>query len=227
MAPRRHNIGASRRRRREDEGEDEGSVDGEVEDDSLSEGSVGSHQDDDDADGEGSEESEDENIPVGNPDSQQVNGRVPEGSRRRHSVSPQKATLATAITDTDAMMNGLKISGEGENVKEIHFDNMRGEFDQAGRAPSEPPTEPTRESSMETKRPENDKTIRGKGEDPTFVPTRGSFFLHDKRSSETGANGHKPSNKPKSRPYGLIVDGNVRRYVHTLSCNCRLATSNE
>ena len=58
MAPhRRHRIGASRRRRREDEGEDEGSIDGALEDDSLSEGSVLSHQDDDDADGEGSDAS--------------------------------------------------------------------------------------------------------------------------------------------------------------------------
>ncbi|KAL4783930.1 hypothetical protein BJX76DRAFT_348176 [Aspergillus varians] len=211
MATRRHNIGASRRRRRQDEGEEEGSLDGEVEDDSLSEGSVISQQDDDDADGEGSDESEDENVPVDNPNNQQINGRVPEGPCRRHSASPKKAPLATVMSDTDAMMNGLKVSGDEKDVAEIHFDDMRGDLGQTGRTPSAPPTEATREPFTERKRLENEKNAKGKGEDPTAVPTRGSFFLHDKRSTESGTNGHKPSSKPKSRPYGLIVDGNVRR----------------
>ncbi|KAL4924683.1 uncharacterized protein BDV17DRAFT_284506 [Aspergillus undulatus] len=207
MAPRRQNIGASRRRRREDEGEEEGSVDGEVEDDSLSEGSAISYQDDDDADGEGSDESEDENEPVDNTNSQQINGRVPEGPRRRHSASPKKATLTTTTSDADAMINGLDRSGDGKGVAEIHFDEMRGEL---GRTPSAPPAE-TREPFTEKKHLDNEKSTRGKGEHPTVVPTRGSFFLHDKRSTDSGANGPKSSSKPKSRPYGLIVDGNVRR----------------
>ncbi|KAL4805280.1 hypothetical protein BDV18DRAFT_152661 [Aspergillus unguis] len=207
MPSRRHNIGASRRRRREDEGEDEGSLNGEVDDDSLSEGSVISQQDEDDADGEGSDESEDESMPADKSNNQQINGRVPEGPRRRHPASSKKPMLATAISDTEMMMNGLKISGNGNGVAEIH-DELE-ETGQTERTPSAPPTDAA--NSTDTKRPENERTARGKGEDPTFVPTRGSFFLHDKRSTESGANGHKPPNKPKSRPYGLIVDGNVRR----------------
>ncbi|KAL4951969.1 hypothetical protein BDW69DRAFT_196038 [Aspergillus filifer] len=204
MAPRRQNIGASRRRRRQDEGEEEGSVDGEVEDDSLSEGSVISYQDDDDADGEGSDESEDENLPVDIPNSQRLNGRVPEGPRRRHSASPKKATSTVATSDTDAMINGLGIQGAAKGVAELRFDEMRRE---PRRTPSAPPSE----TRTEQKRLDNEKSGKGKGEHPTVVPTRGSFFLHDKRSSESGANGHKPSSKPKSRPYGLIVDGNIRK----------------
>lgn len=211
MAPRRHNIGASRRRRREDEGEDEGSLDGEVEDDSLSEGSVVSHQDEDDADGEASDETEDEPGPVGKSNMQQINGRVPGGPRHRHSVSTRNNKLATMVSDTDAMMNGLKISGSEKDVAEMHFDEMGGE---ASRAKRTPPTETTRQPSTDGKRSDTEKGTRGKGEDPTLVPTRGSFFLHDKRSTDTGANGHKLPSKPKSRPYGLIVDGNVRRYVY-------------
>ncbi|KAL4751198.1 hypothetical protein BDW72DRAFT_203302 [Aspergillus terricola var. indicus] len=210
MAPHRRNIGASRRKRREDEGEDEGSLDGEMEDDSLSEGSIISQQDEDDADGEGSDESDDENIPVDSPGRHEINGRVPEGPQRRHSMSPNKNSLATTMSDTDAMMNGLKVAGDGKGVAEINFDEMEKEAGQIERAPSAPPTE----ASMETFTDKSlgaEKLTRGKGDDPTVVPTRGSFFLHDKRSTESGANNYRPSGKSKSRPYGLIVDGNVRR----------------
>ncbi|KAL2862951.1 uncharacterized protein BJX67DRAFT_276628 [Aspergillus lucknowensis] len=214
MAPRRHNIGASRRRRREDEGEDEGSLDGEVEDDSLSEGSVISQQDDDDADGEGSDESDDDNISTKNPANRQINGRVPDGhrgSRRRHSASPRKSALATAVSDTDVMMNGLRVIDDGKGVTEIHFDDLRGDLNQTRRTPSAPPTEATKEQSSDKKGRELEKTVKDKEEDPTSVPKRGSFFLHDQRSTEAGANGQKPYGKSKTRPFGLIVDGNVRR----------------
>ncbi|KAL2836781.1 CASC3/Barentsz eIF4AIII binding-domain-containing protein [Aspergillus pseudoustus] len=210
MAPRRHNIGASRRRRREDEGEDEGSLDGAVEDDSLSEGSVISQQDEDDADGEGSDESEDDNISINNPDHHQANGRVPDGHqgsrRRRHSASRRKAALTTTVSDTDAMLNGLKIAGDGKDVAEIHFNDVSGDLKQPGRTPSAPRTETTREPLSDKKRREGDKTVKDKEADPTSVPKRGSFFLHDQRSMESRPNGHKYS-KSKTVPVGLIVDG--------------------
>ncbi|PWY67549.1 hypothetical protein BO70DRAFT_168685 [Aspergillus heteromorphus CBS 117.55] len=218
MAPRRHNIGASRRRRR-DEGEDEGSLDGELEEDSLSEGSVISHQDDEDADGEGSDDSGDEHSVSQAADhhlrAPQPNGRmpaVPQKPGRRHSASPGKRHTATAMSDTEAMMNGMKLSDEATEVAEIHFDDMKGELgSQTGRTPSAPPTEPKRESIAEKKRRDHEQYAKEKDENPAFVPTRGSFFLHDKRSTETVTNGYKAFTKPKSRPYGLIVDGNVRK----------------
>ncbi|KAL3458525.1 CASC3/Barentsz eIF4AIII binding-domain-containing protein [Aspergillus heterothallicus] len=214
MVSRRHNIGASRRRRREDEGEDEGSLDGEVEDDSLSEGSVISQQDEDDADGEGSDESEDDNISIDNSNNHQTNGRVPDGhqgSRRHHSASPRKkAALTATVSDTDAMLNGLKIADDEETVTEIHFNDLGGEVNQAARTPSTPPADAAREPFADRKRREGEKMIKEKEEDPTSVPKRGSFFLHDQRSTEPGPNGHKYS-KSKTRPYGLIVDGNLRK----------------
>ncbi|KAI9928036.1 hypothetical protein MW887_002888 [Aspergillus wentii] len=215
MAPRSRNIVASRRRRRDEEGEDEGSIDGELEDDSLSEGSIISHQDDEDADGEGSDESDDEApaSPQSRINGHQVNGRLPETNQqlgRQNSVSPGKQAMQSAVSDTEAMLNGMKISGETNEVAEIHFDNME-EPNQAGRTPSAPPTEPRRETFAERKRREHEKYIKERDENPAFVPTRGSFFLHDKRSTESGTNGYRPFNKSKSRPYGLIVDGNTRR----------------
>ena len=215
MAPRRHHIGASRRTRREEEGEDEGSISGELEDDSLSEASGISHQEDDDADGEGSDDSDDEvSIPPQGADTNghPINGRMPEAgqqSRRFHSASPDKRAATHAISDTEAMMNGMKISGEADEAVEIHFDQMKRETSQpTGRTPS---AEPRRETFAERKRREHEKYSKERDENPAFVPTRGSFFLHDKRSTESMANGHKPSSKSKSRPYGLIVDGNVRK----------------
>ncbi|KAL2009210.1 hypothetical protein VTN00DRAFT_7404 [Thermoascus crustaceus] len=218
MAPhRRHHIGTSRRRRREDEGEDEGSIDGALEDDSLSEGSVVSNQDDDDADGEGSDASEDDTSvsPQADGSNGQVNGRVHEAEAQPEgrSASPGKRPFASTMSDTEAMMNGLKLSDRASEVAEIHFDDMKEEPDsQAGRTPSAPPpTESKRETFAERKRREHEEYIKERDENPAFVPTRGGFFLHDKRSTEPDTNGYRPSTKPKSRPYGLIVDGNVGR----------------
>lgn len=220
MAPRRHNIGASRRRRRDEEGEDEGSLDGELEDDSLSEGSIISHPDEEDADGEGSDESDDEasvTRDAGNTHLPHLNGRTPAGSQklgRRHSTSPGKRHTGTVMSDTEAMMNGMSLSDKTTGVAEIHFDDLKGELgQQTGRTPSAPPAEPKQDSLTERRRRDNEKYTKEKEENPAFVPTRGSFFLHDKRSTDNAANGHKPFAKSKSRPYGLIVDGNVRKYA--------------
>ncbi|KAI9376485.1 CASC3/Barentsz eIF4AIII binding-domain-containing protein [Aspergillus egyptiacus] len=214
MARHRHNIGASRRRRREDEGEDEGSLDGEVEDDSLSEGSVVSQQDDDEADGEGSD-SEDDNTSVDGSTNNHINSRVlgeTQESQQLRSVSPKKPALATTMSDTDAMMNGLQLGEDGKDVTEVHFHNMSTESDQSGRTPSAPPPESARAPSTEARRRGNEKNTKEKGADPTAVPMRGSFFLHDKRLTAPGTNGQKIFSKSaKSKPFGLIVDGNVRR----------------
>ncbi|KAE8350957.1 CASC3/Barentsz eIF4AIII binding-domain-containing protein [Aspergillus coremiiformis] len=219
MAPRRHNIGASRRKRRDEEGEDEGSINGELDDDSLSDGSGISNPDDDDADGEGSDDSDDDEVSpsrqVDAKDHRQINGRAPEANQQPaqdHPVSLEKHPLATAMSDTEAMMNGLRISDEMGEVTEVHFDDLKGELaQQTERTPSAPPTEPKKDTFAERKRREQEKFSKEKDENPLFVPMRGSFFLHDKRSTETVTNGHKPFNKSKSRPYGLIVDGNIRR----------------
>lgn len=227
MAPvRRHRIGASRRRR-EDEGEDEDSAVGNVEEDedSMSDGSLPSHLgDEDDADGEGSDLSEDEGANTLHADKR--NGHTKGHGRRGHSTTtgesrddkldaPFKPTLTATVSDTEAMMNGLKISdSNGQTTEEIEFDNLAKGEDKIGRAPSAPPMESRRETFAERKRREHEEYIKARDENPAFVPTRGGFFLHDKRPTDvaTNGNGHRAhANKSKSRPYGLIVDGNVGR----------------
>lgn len=214
----RRNIGASRRRRRDDEGEDEGSGNEDLDDDSLSDGSVISHPDDDDADGEGSEASDDEaSIPrqENKTNGPQVNGRAAQtaqAAERRKSASPAKPLITSTVSDTEAMLKGMKASSEGSGVAEVHFDQLKEAPDaQPRRTPSEPPTKPRKETLAERKRREHGRHVKERDANPADVPTRGSFFLHDKRSSDAGPNGYRPSNKPKSRPYGLIVDGNVRK----------------
>ena len=219
MSPHRHNIGASRRRRRDEEGEDESSINDELEDDSLSEGSVITHQEDD-ADGEGTEESDDDDVSSKSPQVNKINGHQANGrtlrTSRQHdshnSGSPEKPSMGSTVSDTEAMMNGMKVSDQTSGMAETHFDDLKEESDpQTGRTPSAPPTDPSRETFAERKRREHEKYVKERDTNPAFVPTRGSFFLHDKRSSDTGSNGYRPFNKSKSRPYGLIVDGNVRK----------------
>lgn len=212
MAPPRRHIGASRRKRRDDDGEDESSQVGEMDDDSLSEGSVDSHQEDEDADGEVSESDEEASTTLDTDklNGGKVNGRNPDQTKRHSSASPRKPGLKTTVSDTEAMLNGLKLSDDGD---EISFDQMEEQRDlKTGRTPSAPPTEPKRETLAARKRRENEKYVKEREQNPAFVPTRGSFFLHDKRTSEAGPNNHRPFNKGKSRPVGLIVDGNSRKY---------------
>jgi len=221
--PRRRHVGASRRKRREDEGEDEGPPTGDVEDDSLSEGSADSHQEEEDADGEGSDSEDDTATATeaGKPNGDQVNGRNL-GQPRRSSTLPGKPGLKATVSDTEAMISGLKISGQAG--EEVRFDETEeGRALQTGRTPSAPPTEPKRESFVK-KRREHERYVKERDQNPAFVPTRGSFFLHDKRTNE-GGNG-RPFNKGKSRPVGLIVDGNARRYSDITNLPCPVTLTN-
>ncbi|KAJ5116457.1 hypothetical protein N7456_000805 [Penicillium angulare] len=204
MAPLRRHIGASRRKRRDDDGEDESSLAGDLEDDSLSEGSIDTHQDDEDADVEGSE-TEDE-VPTTKTTN---DGETDDREARNSSTSTGKPELKSTVSDTEAMLDGLKVSDDMVEIQPGQVNQVKGL--QAGRTPSAPPTEPKREALAARKRRDHDKYTKERDQNPAFVPTRGSFFLHDKRTTEMGSNNHRASNKGKSRPYGLIVDGNTRR----------------
>lgn len=199
----------------EDEGEDDGSIGEELEDDSLSEGTPISNQDDD-ADGEGSDFSE--NDISGSPGINRSNGQL-RADVQGGKFTPPKNIFASTLPDTEAMLNGLRISGEGGEVAEIHFDDMTEELDAAAAASRTADVkDPRRETFAERKRREHEEYIRERDTNPAFVPTRGGFFLHDKRSTDSPPNGYRSFNKPKTRPHGLIVDGNAGRFVtrHTV-----------
>lgn len=211
MNPRRRHI-VSRRRRPEDEGEEEDGSIGEELDDSLSEGSVLTIPEDD-ADGEGSDLSEDERDTTASTKAEttvgQVNGNGKHGSSK--SDPPRDAAFGSKLADTEAMMNGMKISASADAAEEIHFDDMGSEPETTKEttAPAKAQQPSRRETFGERKRREHEEYIRERNENPAFVPTRGGFFLHDKRSDS----GYRPPNNKKSRPHGLIVDSNIKRYV--------------
>lgn len=189
---------------------------GAAEDDSMSDGSLLSHQEDDDeddADEEGSDLSDGEPTAADKTTNRNSAARRKGRSGEGKLAVPIKPKLTATVSDTEAMMNGLNIADRAGEVTEIQFEDFgKEERNGLGRAPSAPPAETRRDTIAERKRRDHDEYIKARNEDPAFVPTRGGFFLHDKRSTGPESNGNRASNnKAKSRPYGLIVDGNVGR----------------
>lgn len=202
----------ARRRRLEDEGEEEEGSIGEELDDSLSEGSVLTIAEDD-PDAEGSDISEDE-ATTASTKAEKAGGQVNGDDKHRSKTEPPRESGFNKMTDTELMMNGMKISESADAAEELHFDEMGSEHgtSKEQNAASKVEQPPRRETFAEKKRREHEEYIKERNENPAFVPTRGGFFLHDKRS-ESGSNGYRPSNNKKSRPHGLIVDSNIKRYV--------------
>ena len=200
-APRRKDIVASRRRI-EDEGEEEGSVAAGVDDDSLSEPSIISDADDD-ADAEGSEISETgtpKKRPLQSKSDSSMRSKAMNGKVGEPVVAFKEPSFVTAIRDTEAMMNGMVINDEAE---EIHFDNM-GQEPEAVMAPvvdATPVEKPVsrEETLIERRRREHEDYKKKREEDPAFVPNRGGFFMHDHRSAAPGQNGFRPIIRGRGR----------------------------
>jgi len=201
-----------RRRRIEDEGEEEeGSVTAGLEDDSLSEGSAISDADDD-ADGEGSDGSE--TAPSELKDSKQRNGMIapshtPLKSRQGGLASSSvKPSFPTKMSDTQAMMNGLKFSGEVDEGEEVDFEDM-GKASEAVSQPHEPTQDLDEEAPVnivgEHRRREHDEYRKKRDADPAFVPNRGGFFMHDHRSAAPGQNGFRPFGRGRGRGRGTAT----------------------
>lgn len=205
-APRRKDIIASRRRV-DDEGEEEGSVVAGGEDDSLSEGSAISDADDD-ADAEGSDTS-DVNTPErrsnalkadtnGHPKA--ANGTVDQ------TVGPSKMPSGTAaMTDTEAMMNGLNIADDVDAAEGLDFDNMNEQphaSDPQGNPAQNQEPAGRSETLADRRRREHEEYKKKRDADPAFVPNRGGFFMHDHRSAAPGQNGFRPFGRGRGRGRG-------------------------
>lgn len=208
VASRRKDL-IQRRRRIEDEGEEEeGSVAAGLEDDSLSEGSVISDADDD-ADGEGSEIS-DTTAPE-RKDNLKSNGvsiktQQSTGTIEPTSAGPPKPTLGKTMSDTQAMMNGLTFSGEVDEGEEIDFEDTAKE-EQSISQPSQSGQDQTKETTPnalgENRRREHEEYRKRRDADPSFVPNRGGFFMHDHRSAAPGQNGFRPFGRGRGRGRGI------------------------
>ena len=205
-APRRNNLITSRRRVDDDGGEEEGSVVAGAEDDSLSEGSAITDADDD-ADAEGSDASD---IDISRrrattKSRSEPDGRVEvaNGTVEGLAGPKKKPSLTAATADTEAMMNGLRISGDVDEGEEMHFDDLgrQQEEIQASNVPD--PTTPAQpETLAERRKREHEEYRKKRDADPAFVPNRGGFFMHDHRSSAPGQNGFRPFVKGRGRGRG-------------------------
>ena len=204
-APRQKNLIKSRRRVEDDGEEEEGFVAAGMEEDSLSEGSAISDADDD-ADAEGSDASYTSPPRTVSKADAVANGhreRLPNPAPQLTSA-PSKSPLATTMNDTEAMLNGLKISGEmqGEGT---NFDDLEklpeGEPQQSSMPPG-PAEAFTSDSVGERRRREHEEYKKKRDADPAFVPNRGVFFMHDHRSAAPGQNGFRPFGRGRGRGRG-------------------------
>lgn len=193
-APRRRKM-IGRRRRVEDEGEDDGRQEAlELDDDSLTEGSIGTD------DHDGAEDSDTSNIDEASPTSpnarKSANGAT-KSSAHRAPGRDIGAASNKPVSDTELMLHGLSITDQTAPPQELHFD------DDIILSPPKSPNAPvvvssasvTRQPSVQPanrRRQEHEDYKRRRDEDPAFVPNRGSFFMHDHRHPGPAANGFRP-----------------------------------
>lgn len=191
-APRRRKI-VSRRR-----ADDEGDEDFDVDDDSLTEGSLASDDHDlaDDSDTSNVDETSPTSPAVRKAHARAANGharartaKTSGSSATQSGVRPEKPGQATA-SDTDFMMNGLSIADKAEA-------GNNAESPSTAAAPvvvssSSAAMDQPQENPQDRRRKEHDEYRRKRDEDPAFVPNRGAFFMHDHRHAGPSANGFRP-----------------------------------
>ncbi|KAJ9641078.1 hypothetical protein H2199_005746 [Coniosporium tulheliwenetii] len=203
-APRRRNL-FRRRRRAEDEGEDDGSVATE-QIDSQSEASIPSDIDES-ADADDSDLSETASAATGRTKSKS-NGLRKVPSRQQEATTtevpprtPRTESEFTKMTDTEAMMNGLKISKENTQEEAVDFEDMGATPVQAvePQAALAQTTGNRQETPAERRKREHDEYKKKRDSDPAFIPNRGAFFMHDHRSAAPGQNGFRPFGRGRGR----------------------------
>jgi hypothetical protein len=200
---------AASRRRVEDEGDEEGVLDvGDLDDDSLSEGSIISGEDEAP---EGDEILNAEMASAGSPELAKINGsggRYSKGGRAASTngtSTGSKKPLTTGTSDMDLMLNGLNLSDQNGTAEEVNYEDLREDADIQEREPSLPVVNSTaqmdqpQELPHERRRREHEEYKKKRDADPAFVPNRGAFFMHDHRHSGPAANGFRPFGRGRGR----------------------------
>lgn len=113
-------------------------------------------------------------------------------------------------TDTDMMLNGLKIADQNSSVEEIHYEDMKSDLEASTlvEAPSvvhsTAQMDQEQETPIERRRREHEDYKKKRDADPAFVPNRGAFFMHDHRHAGPAANGFRPFGRGRARGRGGI-----------------------
>ncbi|RMZ85483.1 hypothetical protein DV737_g728, partial [Chaetothyriales sp. CBS 132003] len=100
------------------------------------------------------------------------------------------ATSFSTTAETEAMLNGLKISDGSVETEELRFDDAEAapQLDGMGDGkPAHAPASPRNETLAQKSRREHQAYIKERNSNPAFVPNRGGFFLHDDRSDRAAA----------------------------------------
>ncbi|KAK5987536.1 hypothetical protein PT974_11668 [Cladobotryum mycophilum] len=202
-APRRRKV-IGQRRRVEDEGDDEGRPEAlDMDDDSLTEGSVIS--DDQDAADDSDTSNIDEASPTSPNTRKSANGTVKGTGHRKSKLSAQ-ADAKKSVSDTELMLQGMSLADQASPSEEMRFDEVVS----PPKSPSAPvivsSSSATRQLPPEAqgnrRRQEHEDYKRRRDEDPAFVPNRGSFFMHDHRHPGPAANGFRPFGRGRGRGGG-------------------------
>ncbi|KAI9806590.1 MAG: hypothetical protein M1825_006047 [Sarcosagium campestre] len=216
-AHRRKNLVASRRRV-EDESEEEGGAADiiNIDDDSASEASAITDPEDDDADAEGSDISEQDDPDSAPPAEKGVAvngiGDTANGEAKSTAQSPDvpaQPTAGATLNDTDAMRNGINVLQDTAERREVDFDLMEETVSVSNDTErQESESQATRaELPHERKRRDQEEYRKKREADPTFVPNRGGFFMHDHRHSGPAANGFRPFGRGRGRGRGAFGNG--------------------
>lgn len=198
-APPRHRRKLPQRRRVEDEGDDEGGPEAfDLDEDSLSDASL--TDDNDPAD-----DSDTSNIDEASPTSPTVR-KTANGTAKHtgHAASRLGTELnSKPVSDTDMMLRGLGIADPSDPVPEMHFDDVATSPGQSPAAPiivsSASAAKPASGPVANRRRQEHEDYKRRRDEDPSFVPNRGAFFMHDHRHAGPAANGFRPFGRGRGR----------------------------
>jgi hypothetical protein len=192
MPPQRRKDPVSARRRVRDDGEDEGSVVNEAIDDSLSEGSIPSDAEDADADDSDLSDSDVKGATASVVRPVRSNGSATKApvdlSSDQETKAPLKRSSSEPLTfettkETEAMLNGLKISQDDSKGDAIEFESSENVVSDDAQKET-PRARP--ETLIDRRRREHEEYKKKRDSDPAFIPTRGAFFMHDSRHGGPG-----------------------------------------
>ncbi|KAH6899742.1 CASC3/Barentsz eIF4AIII binding-domain-containing protein [Thelonectria olida] len=205
-APRRRKA-IGQRRRVEDEPDDEGGPEAlDLDDDSITDGSLAT--DDNDLGDDSDTSNIDETSPTSPNARKSANGAPKHPAR----AGTRAHADGKAVSDTEVMLHGLSITDQSPPIQEMHFDDVSvTETANTSNLPvvvsSASATREGEGSIGGRRRQEHDDYKKRRDEDPSFVPNRGAFFMHDHRHPGPAGNGFRPYGKGgrggRGRPGGI------------------------
>lgn len=194
---RRRAVGRRRRAGEEDISEDgaHSAVDL-VNDDSLTEGSIASDERDavDDSDTSNVDEAS-PTIPVNNkgPTARAGGGQ---GNGRGNGTTGGSAPRTPAGAADSPLDTAAKPSTTPASPSQPQSSAPPAKQAQPAIVSSSSAQPPRRETAYDRQRREHDLYKQRRDEDPSFVPNRGAFFMHDHRGAGPAANGFRPFGRP-------------------------------